>query len=148
MRSFFWMMGTLLFSTTGIALPTVVPDPIPCYQHLATHFFAPEIVDQSLSLYGVRQEIWVPIFESIQYRNLGIPERMKRRTAFMVPNPLEYPMNRAVTGELLKKVLFEVLVEALVENYAGDVNAQGIFEYILSQQRAAFDRCFGHGSTL
>lgn len=144
MRIFPWMMCALLYSSMGSALPTVVPDPVPCVIELETHFFTELIVNQALSLYNVRQELWLSINEGLQQRNLEVPERMKRRTAFMVPNPIEYPMQRAATAKILKEVLSEVLYEVLRENYIFDqAVATLIFDYIFTQQLPNFVRCFG-----
>lgn len=146
MRLFSLMTGALLYASGGFALPSVVPDPIPCYQELSTHFFDPLIVNQALSLYGVRQELWQPIIQTLQGKSLTVPDRMKQRTAFMVPNPIEYPMNRVDTAKLLKSVLAEVFYEALQANYISPFNSNEIFEYIFSQQLPAFNQCFGVSS--
>lgn len=144
----FWIMGALLYSTTISAIPTVVPDRIPCFAELETSFFLEPIVNQALSLYNVRQELWIPINELLQRKSLEVPERMKVRTAYMVPNPIEYPIRRAATAKILKQVLFEILDEAIrqypnTETGGEPPNPQLIFEYIFSRQFPAFLKCFG-----
>lgn len=139
-----WLMGVLLFSFQIEAIPAVVPDPVPCVLDIETHFFVETIVNQGLSLYNVRQELWLPINQRLQVKNLEVPERMKRRTAFMVPNPIEYPMQMAATAKLLKEVLFEVLFETLREYHVAErPTAALIFNYIFNEQFPNFVRCFG-----
>jgi len=139
-----WIIGALFYSFQVVAFPTVVPDPIPCLRELETHFFMDSIVIQGLSLYNIRQELWQPIVESLQRRSLEVPERMKRRTAYMVPNPIEYPLQRAVTAKILKEVLLEVFMEAMRENYANErPTADLVFDYIFTEQLPNFIRCFG-----
>ena len=66
----YWIMGTLLYVSTMEALPTVVPDRIPCFAALETGFFVESVVNQGLSLYNVRQELWVPINGLLQRKSL------------------------------------------------------------------------------
>jgi hypothetical protein len=144
MRVFPYVIGILLyFSKSMLALPTVVPDPIACVVELETRFFVSSIVNQGLSLYRVRQELWMPINESLRQRSLEVPDRMKKKTAYMVPNPLEYPMQKAATAKILKEVLFEVFTEALRENYVTGGTVDLIFEYIFNEQLPNFIKCFG-----
>jgi|GEM_PF-6423223 len=135
----------LLFYTAALsAFPTVVPDPIPCVLELETHFFVEPIVNQGLSLYNIRQELWLPINAFLQLKSTEIPERMKRRTAYLVPNPIEYPMQRAATAKVLKEVLFEVFMEAMREYRANERPAAELaFDYIFNEQLPLFVKCFG-----
>lgn len=143
-RVWTWIMGIGLYSATLGAIPTVVPDRIPCFLYLETHFFAEPIVSQALSLYNIRQELWVSIQVYLQKISLEVPERMKRRTAYMVPNPIEYPMQRVVTAKILKEVLFEVFMEAMREYNSNErPRADFVFDYIFTQQLPNFIKCFG-----
>jgi hypothetical protein len=148
MRVCAWIMGALFYSTTIGAIPSVVPDRIPCFVELETGFFSEPIVNQALSLYNVRQELWVPINQLLQQKSLGVPKRMQDRTAYMVPNPIEYPMQRGATAKILKQVLFEVLDEVIRQYHTAEIpseipNTKLIFEYIFSRQFPAFLKCFG-----
>lgn len=139
-----WIIAAIFYASTMDALPTVVPDPIPCVLDLETRFFDERIVNQGLSLYNVRQELWAPINQLLQRKSLEVPERMKRRTAFMVPNPIEYPIQRGATAKILKQVLFEVFLETMREYRANErPTADFIFDYIFSEQLPRFIRCFG-----
>ena len=69
---------------------------------------------------------------------------MKRATAFMVPNPIEYPMRGGPTAKILKDVLFEVFLETIREYWANErPTVDFIFDYIFTQQLPNFVRCFG-----
>lgn len=139
----FWI-GILFYSTTIHALPTVVPDRIPCLVILETGFFVESIVNQGLSLYNVRQELWLPINEHLRNISLEVPERMKKRTAYMIPNPIEYPMQKAATAKILKDVLGEVFNEVLRQYPTHEIpNSNMIFEYIFSRRFPEFIKCFG-----
>ena len=145
MRISLWVVASFLLATSVTALPTVVPDPIPCVRNLETTFFLEPIVNQGLSMYGIRQEIWLPINISLTHKSVTVLDRMKRRTAFMVPNPMEYPMQTGPTAKILKGVLFEVFLEAMKENYVGDrPRADQIFGYIFARQAPRFVQCFGN----
>ena len=137
-----WIVSAVLYSSTVVALPTVVPDPIPCVLALEKNFFVEPIVNQALNLYNIRQELWLPINQLLQVKSAEVPERMKRRTAYMVPNPIEYPMQKAATAKILKEVLFEVFAEAL-RVYHVDDKAGPAFDYIFTEQLPSFVRCFG-----
>ncbi len=144
MRVWPWMMGIGLYSVTLGAIPTVVPDPVPCVLYLETHFFVEPIVSQALGLYNIRQELWVPINAYLQKKSLEVPERMKRRTAYRVPNPIEYPIQGEVTAKILKEVLFEVFMEAMREYNSNErPTADFVFDYIFTQQLPHFIKCFG-----
>lgn len=142
MRIYPWILSAMLYSSTVAAFPSVVPDRVPCVSILETHFFVEPIVNQALSLYNIRQELWLPINEILQAKSAQVPERMKRKTAHMVPNPIEYPMQRAMTAKILKDVLFEVFREAL-RVYHVDDKAEHAFNYIFREQLPQFVRCFG-----
>lgn len=144
MRIYLWTIFFQSFIIGAHALPTVVPDPVPCVLRLETGFFIESIVNQGLSLYDVRQELWAPINEFLRIKSGEVPQRMKERTAFMVPNPIEYPMQKKETAEILKEVLFEILNEAVL-NYPTDriPNTRLIFNYIFSQRFPEFLQCFG-----
>jgi hypothetical protein len=138
------VMGMLFYAAPIMAIPTVVPDPIPCVLELETHFFLEPIVSRGLSLYNIRQELWLPINQRLRKKNLEVPERVKRRTAYMVPNPLEYPMQKAIIARILKEVLFEVFMEVMQEYHEiqrPEVNL--IFDYIFDEQLPRFVSCFG-----
>jgi hypothetical protein len=144
-KQLFWLLA-LFFSFTKDcdAIPSVVPDKIPCFVTLETNFFVETYVSQGLSLYNVRQELWFPINQTLQAKSLEVPERMKRRTAYMVPNPIEYPMDKAETARILKEVLFEVFLETMAQYYQNErPRADFIFDYIFTQQLPNFVRCFG-----
>lgn len=144
MRLFPWLIYSLICTSSLFGRPTVVPDPIPCFIELETRFFNEYIVNQGLSLYNIREELWLPINQLLQRKSLEVPERMKIRTAFMVPNPIEYPMQRGKTAKILKDVLFEVFLEAMREYHANErPTADFIFDYIFYAQLPKFVECFG-----
>ncbi|MDP1879785.1 MAG: hypothetical protein Q8K60_02450 [Parachlamydiaceae bacterium] len=129
------------------ALPSVARDPVPCLHDLEVNFFSAELVNQALSLYGIRQELWAPVSNRLIGKSLEIPRLMKIKTAYMVPNPIEYPMNRAATAKLLKEALLQVFTENML--FYG-INQQPtsdfIFDYIFTKQMPLFVRCFGESA--
>jgi hypothetical protein len=80
----------------------------------------------------------------LRQKNLEVPERMKIHTAYMIPNPIEYPINRVATAKILKAVLLEVFLEVMREYYYTDqVESEKIFDYIFSERLPDFVKCFG-----
>ena len=144
MRIWPWIISAIFYVPWIWGLPTVVPDRIPCFVDLETLFFNEYIVNQGLSLYSIRQELWVPINGALKRKSSEVPERMKMRTAFMVPNPIEYPMQRGLTAKILKEVLFEVFLEVMREYQANErPTADFVFDYIFTEQLPNFVKCFG-----
>ncbi|MFI0435192.1 MAG: hypothetical protein ACH350_05630 [Parachlamydiaceae bacterium] len=144
MQIFSWMTVILFYFAAIEGFPTVVPDPIPCFLALERDFFFEPIVSQGLSLYNVRQELWIPINQLLRKKSVEIPQRMKERTSFMVPNPIEYPMQKGKTARILKEVLLEVFKEVMSEYRSYEVpNPDLIFDYIFLQRFPDFVRCFG-----
>lgn len=137
----------LLFSSLFTQLqgePTVVPDPSRCLRELETHFFNEDLLYEALSLYKIPQGTWSPIYQELQRRSVEVPNRMKRKTAYMVPNPIEYPMNRLVTAQILKAVLFEVFIETLTYYQANEQpSATYAFDFIFSKRMPALKACLG-----
>ncbi len=74
-----------------------------------------------------------------------MPQRMKKKTAFMVPNPIEYPMQMGATAVILKGgLLFEVFLETMRFYLAYErPTVDYIFEYMFAQQFPKFVSCFG-----
>src|ERR1700722_6870910 len=113
MRMITWLAATIFFTAVLSAEPTVVPDPIPCIRDLETGFFVEPIVNQALNLYNVMEEKWLPINIALKGKSTSVPDRMKKATGMMVPNPLEYPVQRGAVAKILKQVLFEVFLESM-----------------------------------
>lgn len=143
MRLCSWIAASLIYSSFGFAQPSLVPDPAYCFAQIESHFFSPNLVNQGLSLYEVRQELWLPINQSLQKRKLNISRMMKSRTAWTVPNPFELSKQREATAKLLKTVLYEVFEEAMRENYVTGGVVEKVFNYIFSEQFPYFIQCFG-----
>lgn len=133
---FFSFLLYLIFSLEVGALPTVVIDHASDFIEIENEFFRPGLVSQALCLYGVREELWVPICHRLKDKSLNIIRMMKQRTAFMVPNPIEFPLNRNETPLILKEVLFEIFDETMFY-YGVDQKpiVNFIFEYILMRQK-------------
>lgn len=126
------------------AAPSVVLDPVPCVRDLALHFFNERLVGQALSLYNIRQELWSPITQTLERKSREVLLRIKRKTAFMVPNPFEYPMDRGMAARILKNELFAIFLETLREYQVQErPPADFAFDYILNEQLPQFIRCFG-----
>lgn len=136
----------VLFSFFFFSHPlySVVPDPVPCVMNLEVSFFPESIVSEALSLYLIPQGLWPPISTELQQRSQTVPERMKLKTARMVPNPIEYPMKKFATAKILKGVLYEVFMEAMrIYEVNEQPNADLIFNFILKRQGLRFVECFG-----
>lgn len=139
---YYSLCAALCFSS--FPLIAVVPDRIPCVDDLEVHFFVPESVNQSLNFYGVREELWVPINIDLQERSKEVPQLMIKASAYMVPNPIEYPMQKLQTVKLLRKVLFDVFKEVLLKYYVGGQEVTvPAFNYIFVQQKERLVDCFG-----
>ena len=137
-----WIALTLFFSIS-IPLWSVNPDPIACVQQLETNFFQPYVVNEALSSYQIPQALWVPITQGLITNSLTVPNRMKKVTANMVPNPIEYPLQKEATAVILKEVLFDVFMETMRQYQVNErPTADFIFDYIFSRQKTAWSRCF------
>lgn len=142
-RSVWQFIFFLSFNSTLFCLPTVVLDPVHCVEELEQNFFQSRVVFQSLSLHEVRQELWVPIIQLLQVKSREIPDRIKRKTAFMVPNPFEYPMNKRKAEKILKQVLYEVFVDTMrFYNNNGQPQMDLVFNDIFEKRETAWKRCF------
>jgi hypothetical protein len=127
-----------------IAQPTVVPEPIACVRDIELNFFDEQLVSEALGLYHIQQQLWAPISMTLRMKSAEIPGRMKGRTGFLVPNPLEYPMQKWVVAAILKQVLFEIFLETMTTYQVNErPNADFVFDYIFSQQLPRFINCFG-----
>jgi hypothetical protein len=123
---------------------SVVPDPMPCARDLETNFFQYSLVLKAFALYQIPQGLWDPIAQSLVRKSQQIPDRMINVTANMVPNPIEYPMNKPATAKILKTVLFQVFLETLREYQVNErPSADYMFDYIFTQQLPRFVSCFG-----
>lgn len=137
-----WLMTSV--SASLLALPTVVQDPSRCFKDLQTNFFREDIVYEGLSFYQIPQGLWSPIFQGLQVRSDSVSARMKKKTAFMVPNPIEYPMNREAAVSILKSVLYEIFMETMNDYQANEQpTAAYIFEFIFSKRLPELKACFG-----
>ena len=133
-----------LISSPLLSLPTVVPEPNKCMSSLERNFFNNHVVSEALSYYYIRQELWDLIVKDLAKRSETIPARMKKKTAFMVPNPIEFPMQNEVTSKILRDVFREVYLETMT---AFQLNIEPvvsyIFDYILTENIPFFVQCFG-----
>lgn len=144
MRNILYGIFLMAFSFCLYGEPTVVPDPRPCLKDLQTHFFREDILYEALSLYHIPQGIWSPIYQELQLKSREVPDRMKKRTAYMVPNPLEYPINREFTARLLKVVLFEIFMETMNDNRTNEQpTSTYIFDFVFSKRMPDLKACLG-----
>lgn len=139
---FFFSLAFLL--SYFFHLGAVAPERVPCVENLQIHFFVDSLVNQSLSFYDVRQELWVPINEELREKSKEIPAMMIKKTARLVPNPLEYPMQKFETAKLLKETLFDVFSSVLHKYNVDEAwRIEAAFNTLFLQRRAAFVDCFG-----
>lgn len=128
-----------------------VQDPSPCLKNMQLHFFETTRVNEVLNFYQIPQEYWSPIVIEIQLRSVEVPGRMKQKTNRMVPNPIEYPMNRNQAAKLLKETLYEVFSESI---RASSTTQHGrlplqestielMFNYLFYKQMPKLIACFG-----
>lgn len=137
-----WALIILFFSP--LASFGYAPDPVPCLLELETHFFRSEIVIQALSFYNIPQGMWDPILSDLQDRSASVPNRMRKITAKMVPNPLEYPLQKEAAARVLKEALYSVYKEVMIENLMTEQPTMDlIFEYIFTRRIAALEACLG-----
>ncbi len=133
----------IMFFSSSIPLWSVNPDPVACVMQLEVNFFQPAIVNEALNSFQIPQSLWVPITQSLSTKSITVPNRMKKVTASMVPNPIEYPLQKEPTALILKEVLFDVFMETMRDYQVNErPTADFIFDYIFSRQKLAWDRCF------
>lgn len=144
MHNGFWIALLLLSCLIALPLKSEVFDRSRCLNNLETTFFERKIVTRALSLYEIPQSLWEKIKYQLELESRSVPERMRRVTAGMVPNPIEYPIQPGLAARILKDVLFDVLFDTL-KKYQVDERptADYIFDYIFSQQINRFIDCFG-----
>lgn len=134
----------LLISSSLHSLPTVVPEPNKCIAQLERNFFNNHVVSEALSYYNIRQELWDLIVKDLAKRTETIPARMKRKTAFMVPNPIEFPIQNEVAAKILRDVFWEAYLETMVAFQLNiEPTVSYIFDYILTENIPVFVQCFG-----
>lgn len=144
MKKLFSIFIYLTLLVTPGASWSIAVDPIRCYKELQLNFFQEAIVYQGLSLYTIPQGLWAPISQTLRLKSSEIPQRMKRVTANMVPNPIEYPMQRGPTARILKQVLMDIFYETMSKYQVNErPTADFIFDYIFTQQLSKFIDCFG-----
>lgn len=140
----FYKWAAFLFILQPVYTYSFVADPVPCFKNLETNFFKEDLVRQALSLYNIPQGVWNPIVIQLRGASGEVPNRMRAKTRGMVPNPLEYPLQREPAAKLLKEALHEVFVEVMAANAMPEQpTADLIFEYIFSRQRSSIERCLG-----
>lgn len=139
--SFLIVLYNLMFI---LPIWSVTQDPVPCFKYLQVNFFQENIVSQALSLYNIPQGLWAPISQTLKTKSYQVPERMRKITARMVPNPIEYPMQLGPTAELLKEVLKDVFYETMTKYQVNErPTADFIFDYIFTKQLPKYANCFG-----
>lgn len=150
MRNLFYIIGMLL---VGAPLTMYAgKDLTNCMRALERSFYREDLVYQAFSFYNVPQGLWVPIYLNLVQKSSEIERRLKKETANMVPNPIEYPMDADAARELVKKALLEAFMAAFAEStalfsqnafYYSDADLQNMFNYIYSNQKDKFIDCFG-----
>lgn len=137
---FAWI--SLLFSLLPWSSEGVIPDTPPCLFALETEFFRQELVYQAFNLYQIPQGLWVPIYEDLRTKSLSVPQRMKQKTALMVHNPIEYPLQKQATWKILKIVLF-TLFDEVMRDYRifSSAKIEGIFSYLVDKQAIMLKNC-------
>lgn len=122
----------------------VVPDLAPCIVSLETHFFEQDIVFEAFSMFNIPQGVWTQATLQLQEISSTVPSRMKKKTAHMVPNPIEYPMQEIPAAKIMISVLYDVFIEVMRYYYVDDQPRAGnVFNYILSRQSPKMIYCFG-----
>lgn len=142
-KMIFILLGMISFIIPFYSF-ALVPDPVPCVRDLELTFFRTDLVFQALSLYDIPQGLWDPISGDLKIRSRQVLDRMKKKTARMVPNPIEYPLQRIPTAKILLNVLHEVYLETMVYYQVNEQpTADLIFDYIFAKQGKRFEECFG-----
>lgn len=144
MRTFIRLVFLACLTSCPFSAWTIAPDPLPCARDLETNFFQYSLVLKALALYQVPQGLWDPIAQSLLRKGNLVPDKMKQATARMVPNPIEYPMDKLQTARILKTILFQVFLDTLREYQVNErPTADFMFDYIFTQQMPRFISCFG-----
>lgn len=125
-----------------------------CYKLLQNNFFSDQrIVFQALSLYGVTQTSWVPIYNSLQQGIQSVPRMIHARAAMMTPpTPLEYPFRQDEAAIMLWDALYDIFYMVITNsaviastNVINNDDVEGMFNYIREQQSGKWMPCLGTG---
>lgn len=123
-----------------------------CMQALEQDFFQADLVYKAFSFYNIPQGLWVPLYLDLQQQSQLIDAELKRITANMVPNPIEYPYNADEARKLLKSALRTAFLQAFIDTsalfsqnafYIGSNEMHNMFDYIYGKQHHKFIECFG-----
>lgn len=140
----------VLFSLADMLFAKNVP-PISsshsCYEELQTHFFERNLVLQALSLYQIPQGLWEKISQTLELKSYQISNKIKKMTSRLVPNPLDYPMQKEAAAQLLYQVLKDTLYETMTEYQVNErPTSDFVFDYIFERQFSKFLSCFGESA--
>lgn len=132
----------ILFSS--IRADAFVADNVRCLKDLQTNFFNPAYVNQALSTYIIPEGLWPLINSDLRRESQTVPDRMKKLSLHMVPNPLEYPLNKFEAAKLLKLALYQAYVDVMRRHYITEhPTLEDIFDYIFAKESARLIACFG-----
>lgn len=118
-----------------------------CIYSIPSTFFQQTIVVQALNLYRVEQNVWTPIYNSLQGVAQQVPSHVQAYAQMQNPNPLYPVFNAAAAEQLLQKALYEALASVMISYrnaYPNSINQNtidGMFRYIWTQQFNAIHAC-------
>lgn len=136
----------VLISVLSMTAPAgaFVPDRSRCFDDLQLHFFREQIVNEALSVYIVPQGLWSPINRDLRAMSVEIPSRMKQISLRMIPNPLEFPIDRFEAAKIFKLALYQVFVKVMRRYYVTEhPTIEEIFDYVFAKEAARLIACFG-----
>lgn len=143
------MRKFLIFSVLWMLLCPALRADIPaCYHDIERNFFRPEWVGQALSFHNVSQSAWREINRKLQHNVTQVPRIVRELASKVQPNPFYYPYDLEMVEVILKQALLEVLTKTLIEfNIRNPNMVSEIFNYIMEQQKAQWEGCFGKEET-
>jgi hypothetical protein len=143
-----WRMSYLLiyflaYLGTGYAFEDIPP----CYKELQTNFFRYDLTSQAFSLHRIGQSQWQTLVSQLEQRSKVVPQLVEAEAKQLNPNPLERPFQIENAVEILRRALFLVFRQVLLENYAllvtNEVAIREMFEHIWFNQQGALVKCLG-----
>lgn len=145
-------MRHLLYILACLALGWQLPingqsGPPQCIYSIPANFFQQTIVVQALNLYRVEQNVWTPIYNSLQGVSQQVPSHVQMYAQTQNPNPLYPVFNPAEVEKLLQRALYEALYSVMMSyrnaypNTINENTINGMFRYIWEQQLNTIQAC-------
>lgn len=127
-----------------------IDDAPPCFKELGTNFFKYDTTAQAFSMHRIGQSQWSSIVSQLQSASQQVPDLVNAQAKQLSPNPLERPFQPEIAVVLLKRALFVVFRQVMLQNYitvvSNEVAIKEMFEYIWAAQKPNMIKCLGEAA--